>query len=246
MKNLYYVLHVKHGYDDRAESIIRQFNKLGLPIEWILEYDKEDITPHLLEFYKYRGTLSPAAISCSLKHIRAWEHIAQGDAGGGFVFEDDVVIDLDKFSEVSNIFLQEYQEKWPGCGYVSLGSGSALFVPWTKRKKEKWLYPAQHVRASDSYWINQETAVKMVEWIRLNGFDQPADHLIDQITGDLKIPIFWLAPTIADQGTHTGLFASSIQQRGRGRLIDQLGWRIKIFRRKFVYPLIGVDLRSND
>lgn len=237
-----YVLHVKQGYGDREKSIVQQFSKLGQPFEWILDHDKEDITPQLLEAYGYSGHLNLAAVSCSLKHIRAWERIAHGKTSGGFVFEDDVVIDLEQFHDISRKLLEEYHACWPGCGYISLGSGCALYVPWTKRCKNKLLYPAQHVRATDSYWINRETAVKMVDWIRNYGFDQPADHLIDLITTALGIPIFWLDPTIVDQGSHTGLFKSSIQDLERGNIVDQLGWRIKVLRRKFLYPLMGIDL----
>ncbi|RLC06500.1 MAG: hypothetical protein DRH34_00535, partial [Deltaproteobacteria bacterium] len=132
------------------------------------------------------------------------------------------------------------------CGYISLGSGCALYVPWTKKQKNKLLYPARHVRATDSYWINRETAKKMVEWIEKNGFDLPADHLIDKINADLKIPILCLEPTIVNQGSHTGLFPSSIQDLERGTFIDYLGWRMKIIRRKYLYPLMGIDLRKND
>jgi glycosyl transferase family 25 len=107
------------------------------------------------------------------------------------------------------------------------------------------LYPAELVRATDSYWINRETAEKMVAWIKKNGFAQPADHLIDQNTADEKIPIFWLDPTLVNQGSHTGLFPSSIQNLTRGTFMDQLGWQVKIIRRKYLYPLIGIDLRKN-
>lgn len=244
MKDTCYVLHVKKGFEDREKSIIQQFSMLDQPFEWALDHDKDEITPELLETYQYRGNLNPAAISCSLKHIRVWECIAQGESEGGFVFEDDVLIDLKNFKAVIRKALAEYKADWPGCGYISLGSGCALYVPWTKKQKNQMLYPAQHVRATDSYWINRETAQRMVEWIRENGFDQPADHLIDKITAELKIPILWLEPTLVYQGSHTGLFPSSIQNLERGKLMDQLEWQVKIIRRKYLYPLMGIDLRK--
>ncbi len=246
MKNTCYVLHVKKGFEDREKSIVRQFSRLNLPFKWVLDHDKDYITPELLDAYKYRGNFNIEAISCALKHICVWERIAGGESDGSFVFEDDVLIDLKHFKAVSQKALEEYNEKWPGCGYISLGSGCALYVPWTKKQKNKLLYPARHVRATDSYWSNRETAKKMVEWIEKNGFDLPADHLIDRINSDLKIPILWLEPTIVNQGSHTGLFPSSIQDLERGTFIDYLGWRMKIIRRKYLYPLMGIDLRKND
>jgi glycosyl transferase family 25 len=245
MRDTCYVLHVKKGFEDREKSIVHQFSRLDLPFEWVLDHDKEDLTPELLESYQYRGTLNGAAISCALKHIRVWELIARGTSEGGFVFEDDVIMDLKNFKAFSQKCIEEFHENGSGTGYISLGSGCALYVPWTKKQKNKMLYPAELVRATDSYWINRETAEKMVAWIKKNGFAQPADHLIDQITADEKIPIFWLDPTLVNQGSHTGLFPSSIQNLTRGTFMDQLGWQVKIIRRKYLYPLIGIDLRKN-
>ena len=36
-----------------------------------------------------RHPLVPAEIGCYLSHIAAWQRIADGDAAGGFIFEDD-------------------------------------------------------------------------------------------------------------------------------------------------------------
>ena len=80
-----FVLHVKKGYEDREACIIDQFGRLGIEFEWILDHDKHDLTPDVLERYGYHGDIPPEAISCSMKHIAAWERIAAGReaAGGG-------------------------------------------------------------------------------------------------------------------------------------------------------------------
>ncbi len=239
-----YVLHVKKGMEDREKSIRDQFSRLDLPFEWILEYDKEDITPELLASYNFKGNFNIEAISCALKHISVWKQIAQGSQEGGIVFEDDVLIDTKNFVPVLSKALFEYRERWARCGYISLGNGCALYVPWTKKQKGTLLYPAKYARAADSYWISRETAAKMVGWIERNGFDKPADHLIDKICCELGIPILWLEPTLVKQGSHTGLFPSAIQNQVRGKFIDRLEWKVKIIRRKYLYPLMGKDLRK--
>ncbi len=240
------VIHVKKGYEDRADSIVKQFSRIDLPFEWILDHDKDEITPQLLKKYKYSGNLKKEEISCSLKHICAWERIARGNSNGAFVFEDDVFIDKNKFNAVTQEAIAEFYEKWQGYGYISLGCGCALYVPWTKKRKNTKLYLAEQVRAADSYWINRETARMKIQWIRENGFSLPADHLINKIAFELEIPILWLDPAIVAQGSHTGLFASSIQDLKRGKFTDQIGWKMKIIRRKYLYPLVGIDLRKND
>lgn len=241
-----FILHVKKGFEKREKSITEQFSMLDMPFEWILDHDKHEITYKVLQQYKYSGSLKKEAISCSLKHIKAWEMIAKKNCKGAFVFEDDVLINIKKFKKVTQKAFGEFNEKRKKFAYISLGSGCALYVPWTNKKKNKALYPAEHVRATDSYWITRQTAQKMVQWIEENGFWLPADHLIDRICTEMNIPILWLEPTIVNQGSHTGLFQSSIQNLERGRFTDKIGWKVKILRRKYLYPLMGIDLTKKD
>ncbi|MCK9230064.1 MAG: glycosyltransferase family 25 protein [Syntrophales bacterium] len=241
-----YVLHVKKGYEDREKSIIRQFSALKLPFEWILDHDRDELTPEIIERFKCHSLLSGAEISCALKHIVAWNRIADGTGRGAFIFEDDVLLDIKNFKIRAEEALAEFYERWGECGYISLGNGCALYVPWTKLEKKTRLYRADYVRAADSYWITRETARKKLEWVLKHGIPLPADHLIDRIATELDIPILWLEPTIANQGSHTGLFPSSIQNLERGRLLDAIGWKVKIIRRKYLYPLLGIDMRKAD
>lgn len=245
-KHAIYVLHVKKGYEEREKSINEQFSRLAMGFEWVLDHDRDEITGQVLDRYQYQGNITIEAVSCSLKHICAWERIAQGEADGAFVFEDDALINLNRFSEITAKALAEYMDQWEGRGYISLGSGCALYVPWTRTRRHQLLYPARYVRATDSYWISRGTAREMVAWIGKNGFSLPADHLIDRICSKLNIPILWLAPTLVNQGSHTGLFSSSIQAEERGKWLDRLEWKMKIFRRKYLYPLLGKDLTKID
>lgn len=237
-----YVLHVKKGYEDREKSILRQFEELGMGFHWVLDHDVDEITEDTLKAYNYRGSFNIEAISCALKHITAWQRIAEGNDPGGFVFEDDVLINTRQFLPVLEKAFPEYHDTWKGQAYISLGDGCALYVPWTKLKRHQYLYQARYARAADSYWLTRDIAHNMVAWVKKNGFHLPADHLIDHVCNTLAIPILWLEPTIAQQGSHTGLFTSSIQDLERGKWTDRLGWKIKIFRRKYIYPLLGRDL----
>lgn len=240
-----YIIHVKKGYEDRERSILEQFSRLEMPYEWVLDYDIVDINQDVLDRYKYHGEkLGPAEISCSLKHIAAWERIAAGSSEGAFVFEDDVLIDIKRFKQLAAAAINEFQAGSRKVGYVSLGDGCAMYVPWTKIRKGQMLYPAEQVRATDSYWITRETAQMRLAWIAEHGFCLPADHLINKIDNELEIPILWLAPTVVTQGSHTGRFASQIQAWDRGELKEKIKWLVKKFRRKYLYPFLGVDLRT--
>jgi glycosyl transferase family 25 len=240
-----YVIHVKKGYEDRALSIEAQFVLLGQPFEWLLDYDIPDLTPEILARYGFHGDkLRPAEISCSLKHIAAWERLATGGAAGGFVFEDDVLLDLRKFKQVAGAAVAEFLDTGGTEGYLSLGDGCALYVPWTKLRRGCYLYQAEQVRATDSYFLTREAARRMLELIGREGFYLPADHLINRLCHQLAIPILWLSPTVVSQGSHTGRFASQIQDWDKGQLKEKIKWLAKKFRRKYLYPLLGEDPRQ--
>lgn len=239
-----YVIHVKQGYAEREHSIVEQFARLGREFTWILDYDIPDLTPEVLRRYGYHGTkLRPAEISCSLKHIAAWEKIVAGKSAGAFVFEDDVLLDLPRFSRVAAAAIREFQSGAGEAGYLSLGDGCALYVPWTKLRRGQYLYPAEQVRATDSYFLTRVAAARLLELIGREGFYLPADHLLNRLCHQLAIPILWLAPTVVSQGSHTGRFASQIQSWDRGEFKEKFKWLVKKFRRKYLYPLLGEDPR---
>ena len=43
-----FVLHVREGYEDRAAHIDAMMKRLGLQFEYILDGDKTDLTPEIL------------------------------------------------------------------------------------------------------------------------------------------------------------------------------------------------------
>lgn len=241
----YYVLHVKKGYEEREKSILAQFSRLRLPLQWILAHDVGEFSRTELEKYNYKGSrLRDQELSCCLKHFTAWEKIAAAPQPGGFVFEDDVLIDLQRFVPVTAEAIAEFYANHPDhLGCICLGDGCALYVPWTRIKKGKRLYAAEYVRAADSYWLSRETAQRMVDWLRQHGFDRPADHAIDELCTQMEIPILWMEPSVASQGSHTGRFHSSIQLQENGyKLGKKIEWLVKRIRRKYLFPLLGVDL----
>lgn len=242
MRHPIYVLHVKQGYEDRAISIERQLAALELEFHWVEEYDIADLNDELLAQYKPNPILRPSEISCALKHICAWQQIAKSESGGGFVFEDDVIFDLPRFNDIVNKGLQEFNSQGNTRGAIYLGNADGLRVPWTKLRRGQHIYPANHVRAADSYWVSSEVARARLSWIEQHGISISADLLINKVDHELGIRFFWLEPTVVSQGTHTGHFASSIQNNKAGNWKQRLKWYIKVFRRRWLYPLVGIDL----
>ncbi len=244
MESPCYVLHVKKGFEERELSICSQFSRLGQPFAWLTDYDIDEINPEVLRRFGYHGSaLRPSEISCCLKHISAWERIAAGEAEGALVFEDDILIDLSRFKQVTAAAISEFHRQNEALGYLSLGDGCCMYVPWPQLRPGRFLYPAQVVRAADSYFLTRTAARLMLDLLGRDGFSLPADHLINRFCHELAIPIFWVEPTVVSQGSHTGRFASSLKSSDRGGGKEKLKWIVKKFRRKYLYPIFGVDLR---
>ena len=43
-----YIIHVKKGYEDRERSIIEQFTRLEMPVEWVMAYEIVRSNPDVL------------------------------------------------------------------------------------------------------------------------------------------------------------------------------------------------------
>jgi glycosyl transferase family 25 len=239
-----YVIHVKDQHEEREKSIVNQFAMLGVSFKWILDYDVPEINQSVLSAYKYKGNaLRPSEISCCLKHILAWEKIARGDNPGGFIFEDDAIIHREKFLRIIPKALRELADK-PDKAIACIGDGCAMYVPWTRLQRGRLLYRAELVRAADSYYIRKEAAKAMADRIHRLGFSLPADHLINKLCHELGIAIYWVEPTVVSQGSHTGRFSSMLKEYDKRGIKQKTVWAIKKIRRKYIYPLMGVDSRQ--
>ncbi len=79
-----FVLHVKHGYEDREEFMERELSRFGIDFEYILDGDIPDITNEIFNKYFDKAYFQRinAEVSCALKHILAYEKIvSEGYAG---------------------------------------------------------------------------------------------------------------------------------------------------------------------
>ena len=63
-----YVLHVKSGYKERANSIEKQASKYGFDFEYMLDYDIPDLTQEDIDTYiHHENNLTDAHKSLNLK-----------------------------------------------------------------------------------------------------------------------------------------------------------------------------------
>ncbi|WP_027164292.1 glycosyltransferase family 25 protein [Mesorhizobium sp. WSM1293] len=80
---------------DRLARVTAEFARIGVPFERVQGIDARD-RPDLDQMPQYVGyrnrlPLADGEIACLLSHRACWAIIAQGEAGYGAIFEDDIV-----------------------------------------------------------------------------------------------------------------------------------------------------------
>lgn len=230
-----YVIHARK-FTDRAAHMKSELGKRGIPFEFIEPFDADTLTDEMKARHFVPESKVPLGhMSCVLKHFEALRRIAEKNLRCALVFEDDVVLD-ENFNEVLAQILAEAKNFTPPYT-LQVGCASNMYVPGKMLQPGKFLYPAAEVRAADAYLIDAQTARLRLDWFAKNRANHSIDHLFNVIDREEKIPIFWSHPTLAEQGSMTGLFASTIDQNKMKKAI----WRIKLrfwwqrLRKKYIY-----------
>lgn len=233
-----YVLHVKHGYEDRAESIESQSRKHGFSFEYILDWDTEELNYEVLgRFFALDSQLTEAQQSLCLKHYEALKRVSARSSRRPanphekcLIFEDDVLLGRDFGSRLSACLVEA--KNLPENVILCIGSGCNLFTERKRLIKSRMLYPATQMRAADSYVLSRGVAQILVEYIEENGFDRPYDHYLDSIVEALNIRIYWLEPPVVVQGSQNGTFQTSLYKQ-KPLLYKRVHWALERFRRQY-------------
>lgn len=231
------VLHVREGYEDRKEHIDKMMNHRGYTFEYILDGDICDLTDDILNKY-FTGEMHQrsAATSCAMKHLLACKYIIEHNLHGALILEDDMVL-YSNFELVFNESMKELRERNLHCALISFEDSCLIFVPRSERIRGQHLYAKHRDRFAGSLYYTREAAEFIISHATMEHCNLPIDlwhtALISKGLG-----YYWCHPCIATQGTHTGLFASSINLKSAARQhYRQKTWRIKLFYKKMLYLL---------
>jgi len=223
-----FVLHVKKGYEDRAVHMENQLKKFGIEFEYILDYDIEDLTDEDLDkYYRKDNTLDNPNLSIGMKHINVLNKIVANRYNLTLVFEDDVFLDK-SFNEIVENAIKELKGKGEG-NVVSLGNAGNLYVDKKEIKKQTYLYKNRKHRAADSYIIDLKAAERRLEWLKRNKTVETAGHMYNTIDNEVGNNIFWLHPTIVEQGSQNGFMKSSVS---RNKFLHRFRWLWRDFNKK--------------
>ncbi|MBO5157467.1 MAG: glycosyltransferase family 25 protein [Prevotella sp.] len=230
------VLHVKTGYEDRAAHIENMLKEKGITFEYITDGDKTDLTPDILRQYFAGGMQAVTApTSCAMKHFYAYEHIIQNNLTGALIMEDDMVL-YDNFIPVFNKCMEERKHRGLSNILISFEDSNLRFVPRSQRIRGTHLYKGACDRFTGCYYISQECARQIMDYVSRNKSSLPIDGLHNTLMTNHGLQYYWCHPTIATQGTHTGLFQSSISKKSANRQnYRKHTWKLKLCYKKLLY-----------
>ena len=204
-----FVIHAT-SFVDRRQFIEAQMNELGLPFEFVLDFDIPAIPEELKQRLFKNDVLSPAQQSCALKHWRAHHLILERKISRALVLEDDVILSSEFWPALNGLMTEELALGDPHVTF--LGCGGHYYIPHEQIRTGQWLYPRNQGKFADSYILSMATAKRRLDWIEANGITLPIDHTFEQIDRALATPMFWLEPPVVEQGSHNGKFSSTLDK----------------------------------
>jgi GR25 family glycosyltransferase involved in LPS biosynthesis len=213
--------------EDRKKHTDEQFKNLGIDIEYITEYDQEDLTDELIDkhydsseesynskihpTYGNRSTphriLNKGEISCVFKHKLAIEKISKECDNYGVVFEDDVVF-VEDFIEKFNKFLDLTPDDWDA---IFIGSCAGLRVNPQFVKEDVFTYKVDHPasKGGDSYLLKRDLAEKISG--TMDKFVTAADWELSYQFKLHNANVYWWEPPLVVQGSEIGLYKSTLR-----------------------------------
>lgn len=227
-----YIIHAAH-LTERAASIRRQLDPLGLDYEFVTRYDKDELTEEVMAKWFVKDIrLHPSELSCAMKHIYVCQKIVENNLEGALVFEDDIVLHND-FKDVFQKSLQELSLFPNGAYLLSYEDSTLQFIPKSRRIKGKMLYEGDSIRCLGAYYITIQGAKTVLDKLSEGKVDCPIDHFYQGLLNAKTLKTLWCHPCVATQGSSMGLFSSSLRKR-KHRLM-QARWYIKLWYKKFLF-----------
>lgn len=170
---------------------------------------------------------------CTLQHFYVYEKIVQDNMTGALILEDDAVL-ADCFDKIFHLTMDEYEKRWADKKVIISYEDSRLrFVPRSKRKKGRYLYPGDRDRMAGIYFINRLAAQMILDDLKSNKCSMPIDiyhrHLLEQG----KLTYLWCQPTIASQGSFLGILSSTLSSKKY--FMEKLRWKFLKAYKKLIY-----------
>ncbi len=220
-----FVLHCKAGYPERRDFIEKQFQRHSISFEYVLDWDISDLNPEVIERHFVPG-ISPRLMSANLKHKRALEIILERGEERALVMEDDIFL-FEEFEERIKKVVEE-SKALPPDHVIYLSNSCNKYTPRSRRRSGVHLYENDHSRAADCYLITLGACQKRLRWLESNKISTACDHLFNRMDAEAEVRIYWAEDPIAEQGSMSGRFLSSVQAR-HSLWVQRVRWALDKF-----------------
>lgn len=199
---------------ERKKHIENEMRRENMQFEFILDYDREQLTD--ADTSRFTDKVSLSEQSLVLKHLHALRKIVDANYEYALVLEDDINLDRG-FKEKLEFYQGLLPEDWD---MVFIGNGCNLHIPEKDIIPGKFIYKKGHAfpgatRCTDSMLISNKCARAILEYIDSRQpeykIEYAADWLLNNVLRSLNANVYWTEPTIVTQGSQNGLFETSIQ-----------------------------------
>lgn len=237
-----FVVHVSKGFEARGEHMERMLRSFGVDFEYMLRGDLDEITPDIKSrYFTPDAEMTPGAFSCSLKHIFICEEIVRRGLPGALVLEDDITLHRN-FPAVfarSMAELKDWQTEARKTGrgvIVNYEDTRLRFVERSRREKGRVLYKGDRDRMTGCFYMDRAAAQTLLDCMeKEGGMCEPIDLYHKHLLRQGKLFYLWCQPTVATQGSHSGMFRSGVASdvpRFKAVL-----WRLQRVYKKLLYEL---------
>ncbi len=231
-----FIVHVSEGAEDRAKSVKEEMSRHDISFEFMLRGDIKEITSVIHQKYFTGDMLAEItpAVSCAVKHIYILEEIVKRGLSRVLILEDDIFLDKN-FVNICNKALEEtsIEEYQITDKYFLALENNKKYISKKEEVEGKHLYKEDRVRFGGAYLVTKETAKAILDDIYENKCHSFIDSMYTIICRKGLFDIYWIHPTIAEQGSHNGKFKSLLDDKPNG-LLQKVNWRIQtIFKSKF-------------
>lgn len=213
---------------ERKSRIKNDLSHWPAKVEFIEEFNKEDITEKIKEKYKLKDKkdyskeikslarnningeiISDSEMSLALKHLHAYKKIIDNDEEYGLVLEDDA-IPKDNFIEK---FMENIKNTPVDWDMIFMGEGCGIKFIKEKIKKghkiNEFCYEVKGTNGTEAYLIKKEIAQKLIN--SMEKFVLPVDWEIEHQLQNMDVKVIWWFPSLFYQGSENGIYKSSLR-----------------------------------
>ena len=194
----YYMCHYSKLTERRryVEDVVLKYN---IDLNWILEYDKEQIDENILsKIFPYLFSdkcgrkLSKAEISLAMKHYCVFNDVIKNNYQNVVVFEDDIIL-VDDFDKKLNKYINQLPDN-----YDILWIGTCCDLHTLQTDPELNVYTNSHGSiCTHAYVISNDACKKIVDFFPK--IYQAIDWFFNTSIRTLNLKNYWAEPPLSTQ-----------------------------------------------